>query len=108
MGHAERWVSGILEEKLREQRRHTNEKLRPIAEKRLRGEKLTKKDIREAMSVTCWKHFAGCCSLEKKCPIFLSACKVLGADPKEVYKVKVKAVNKYLCTKGLRQRRTYS
>lgn len=102
----EKWVRQIVEEKLRNQRRRAKETLRPLTEKRRRGGRLTRNDVEEAMSITCWKHFAGCCALRKKCPIFLSACKSLGVDPKEVYKVKVKAVNKYLCTKVLRQRRT--
>lgn len=70
--------------------------LKKLKEKRLSGEKLNDEEIRQAMTLLCWNHFSGCCSPKKDCPWHKAVCDTLGVTPKQVYEVKMKAVNRLL------------
>ena len=85
---AERWVSGILEKKLRGQRRRARKTLRPLAEKKRRGERLTKGDVGRGMEVLCFKHLAFCCGAEKKCGYRDSLLEALGLGKAEYIEYK--------------------
>ena len=80
---AERWVSGILEEKLRGQRKRARKTLRFIAEKKRGGERLTKRDVEKGMGVLCWKNLAYCCHVSKKCGFRGTLLSSLGLSEKD-------------------------
>lgn len=69
--------------------------LKKIKDKRLKGEKLTNDDIRQAQRITCFG-LAHCCKYTKQCPWFLSCCDILGLEPKEVSEYKEKIMYEFL------------
>ena len=83
-----RWIDKLLEEKLAQQRRVAMRKLRPLIEKRRRGEELTREEVERAMSVTCWKHLAYCCSTKKKCGYRDMVLRALGLTKRDYSKYK--------------------
>ena len=64
--------------------------LKQIKNKRLKGEKLTEKDIQRAMNLLCWSNLAGCCAPAKDCPFHKAVCDTLGLNPEDVWKEKKK------------------
>lgn len=82
-GSTDEWIDAILEETLLNQRRRAMERLRPLIEKKRRGEKLSKKDIEEGMKVLCYGHFCFCCGLKKRCGYRDSLLKALGLTRKD-------------------------
>jgi len=78
---ADEWVSEILAEALLNQRRRAMEKLKPLAAKKRRGERLTRRDIERGMEILCYKSFAFCCDIPpkgKRCGYRDSLLRVLG------------------------------
>ena len=57
---------------------------------------LTKSDIQEAMSITCYGNLAGCCGPEKECPTQLAVCEALGIDPHALFDIKRARVNSWI------------
>jgi len=52
----------------RKKLRIVQEKVLPAAQKLLKGETLSRRDVLNAMSITCFGNLAYCCGLEKECP----------------------------------------
>jgi len=52
----------------RKKLRIVQENLLPVSEKLLRKEPLSRTDVLNAMSITCYGNLAYCCGLEKECP----------------------------------------
>lgn len=52
----------------RKKLRIIQEKVLPTAQKLLKGETLPRKDVQNAMSITCFGNLCYCCGLEKECP----------------------------------------
>ena len=88
MDEARRWIKKLLEEKLAQQRRVAMGRLRPLIEKRRRGEGLTRADVEEAMGATCWGSLAYCCSPEKECGYRDAVLEALGLTKRDYARYK--------------------
>ncbi|RSN72460.1 hypothetical protein [Candidatus Methanodesulfokora washburnensis] len=55
-------------------------RIKEIVAKKNNGGKLTEKEIREAMAITCYGNIAYCCGVSKQCPFRDAALTVLGID----------------------------
>ncbi len=84
----EKWVRQIVEERVRDQRRRARETLKPMTEKKRRGERLTKRDVERGLGVLCFKNLAWCCSLDKKCGYRDSLLKTIGLARKDYRRYK--------------------
>jgi len=57
-----------LDPRYAEKLKNVQEKVLLTAQKMLKGGKVTKEDVLNAMSITCYGNLAYCCGLEKACP----------------------------------------
>ena len=73
MEYLERQVRQLTELFMKDKRyaeklRIVQEKVMPTAEKMMKGEKPSRIDVLNAMSITCFGNLAYCCGLQKACP----------------------------------------
>ena len=62
--------------------------LKELAERRERGERITEREARMAMAITCYGNIAYCCGISKKCPFRDAALRALGISHSDYKKMK--------------------